>query len=299
MNLAPHTHGSDAPIACASLLVPPRTLDAASRLRFDRDGFVCIESMTTGDEIDRIREIYDAMFAARRGWEKGDFFDTRATNDEAEALRLPQMFWLSRYEPSLRETLYHRNATAIARQILGPTAELVWEFAIMKPPHVGGETPWHQDDAFFTVGTDYDTAVSFWLPLQDVNLLSGCMQYVPGSHLGPLLEHDSIGGDPRTHGLEAKAPDISGAIACPLVAGSAVMHHSRTLHYAGPNLADIPRRAYILEFAVRSRARMMREDHPWNKAKNTARTARERRSMPLRRRLIAQVRRTLLTRFDL
>ncbi len=173
------------------------------------------------------------------------------------------MNWLSKYEPSLRSSSFHRNALAIARELLGPKAELVWEFAMMKPAFTGGEASAHQDEASFTREADYSRAVSVWIPLQDVDLRNGCMEYVQGSHLEPLHPHRSVGGDTRAHGLEAIIPGSPTFTPVPLRAGHALIHHSRTLHYAGRNLSAVPRRAYILEFAVRSDKELMAEQHPW------------------------------------
>lgn len=267
----------------------PFALDATQRASYDRDGFLVLPAVATQAEIVRVRGIYDMLFSRKVGWETGDFFETSGDFEDAAPL-LPQMNWPSRYEPSLRECSFHRNALAVARELLGPRAELVWEFAIMKPALVGGETPAHQDDSFFTKETDYDHAISIWMPLQDVDRRNGCMEYAAGTHHGPLYPHQSIGGDPRAHRLEAIVRDRPAFTPVPLLAGDAVVHHSRTLHYAGPNTSPVPRRAYILEFAVRSKDQLVVEDYPWNQARQTAREARQRRSMPRLASIIARLR---------
>ena len=45
---------------------------------------------------------------------------------------------------------------------------------------------------------------------------------------------------------------------------AATIHHNRTLHYAGPNVSDIPRRAYILGFGVPATPRATPRRFPWN-----------------------------------
>lgn len=267
----------------------PMTLSMAQRAAYDRDGFLALPMIATPADVARVREIYDALFLKRCGWETGDFFETSGDFEEATPI-LPQMNWLSRYEPSLLESSFHRNALAIARELLGPKAELVWEFAMMKPAFTGGETPAHQDEASFTKGTDYDHAISFWMPLQDVDRRNGCMEYAPGSHLGPLHPHQSIGGDPLAHGLEVLIEERPAFTAVPLRAGDAVIHQSRTLHCAGANRSPVPRRAYILEFAVHSNSHLMLKDYPWNQSKRTARQARQRRSMSFKQVMIERLR---------
>ena len=268
----------------------PARLTSTQRADYDRDGYVAFPVIATQDDVLRVRAVYDTLFAEKRGWEKGDFFETGGDFGDAVPV-LPQMNWLSRYEPGLCDSSFHRNALGIARELLGPSAELVWEFAIMKPAFTGGETSAHQDEASFTRETDYSRAVTVWMPLQDVDLRNGCMEYVQGSHLGLLHPHRSVGGDVRAHGLEAIVPDSPTFTPVPLRAGDAVIHHSRTLHYAGRNLSTLPRRAYILEFAVRSDEQAMAESHPWILAKRTARDARQRSATPARQLVIERLRR--------
>jgi ectoine hydroxylase-related dioxygenase (phytanoyl-CoA dioxygenase family) len=69
------------------------------------------------------------------------------------------------------------------------------------------------------------------------------MQFVPRSHREPVQAHHSINYDPRIHGLEVDAAvDTMRAVACPLPAGGATIHHNRILHYAGPNTSDVTAR---------------------------------------------------------
>ena len=271
----------------------PARLSAQALDRYLRDGFVVIEGITTAEEIARARLAYDRLFAARHGFDRGEFFDTYSSDETHGELRLPQMFWPSHHDADLRDTLFERNATAIARQVLGGGAKLVWEFAMLKPAHTGAETPWHQDEAYFTRGTEYQDAVSFWLPLQDVGPHNGCMEFVPGSHREALLPHRRVGGDARAHGLEAMLAAPPRAEVCPLSVGSATLHHSRVMHHAGPNPSAEPRRAWILEYAVRDPARRLRHDHAWNRGRTTAREARELASLPLAARLRRILRRPL------
>jgi ectoine hydroxylase-related dioxygenase (phytanoyl-CoA dioxygenase family) len=256
----------------ASSLRPTLMLSQEQIEAFREEGYLSIPQITTAEEIAWIREIYDRLFDRRCGWGEGNFFDFTGTDDLQE-LSLPQMLLPSKYEPALEMTLFRINAAAVARQLLGPRAELVFEHAILKPPRVGPKTPWHQDQAFFPAGTNYES-LTVWMPLQDVTEASGCMKFIPRSHREPLLRHRAINDDSRVHGLEAIGVEERRAIACPLAAGGATVHDYRTLHGAGPNLSEVPRRAYALGFGVRSRRFLLREDYSWNAAKRTARQQR-------------------------
>lgn len=240
---------------------------------FHEQGYLAVPRITSDEEIGFMRGLYDRLFERRTGWEKGDFFDFAGDDGAGKVASVPQLLDPSKHEPALKSTMFRENAQAIAKQLLGPTAELVFEHAMLKPPRTGGETPWHQDEAFYPKFTNY-RSVTFWMPLQAVDLKNGCLDFVPGSNKGPLLPHRSINNDPRIHGLEAVGADAKLRVSCPLEVGGATIHHYRTLHHAGPNGSDGPRRAYALGFGVRSPQYTQRTEFPWNLEKATARMKR-------------------------
>jgi hypothetical protein len=64
------------------------------------------------------------------------------------------------------------------------------------------------------------------------------------------------------------------AVACPIPAGGCTIHHNRTMHYAGANKSEQPRRAYILGFGLPAKKRAVPGNFYWNKMKQTAREER-------------------------
>jgi ectoine hydroxylase-related dioxygenase (phytanoyl-CoA dioxygenase family) len=243
---------------------------------YHREGYLKLEAMTTQEEVAWLRGIYDSLFAARVGREAGDQFDLAGTDAEGQPAALPQILNPKKYAPELSDGLFRVNALAVARQLLGDDVEARGEHAIFKPARTGSETPWHQDEAYWNPDLDYES-LSIWIPLQEATVENGCMQFVPGSHLQQVASHHTINNDPRIHGLEVDAVDsvdTSTAVACPIPAGGATIHHNRILHYAGPNHSDIPRRAYILMFGLPPRKRAEGRDFYWNTQKETARQQR-------------------------
>lgn len=247
-----------------------------SRAQIDfyrENGYLAIPELMPTDEVGRIRGIYDRLFEARVGREVGDQFDLAGTDEEGVEAKLPQILGPSRYAPELLEGQYRLNLDHVVRQLLGPEGRVGGDHMIFKPARVGPETPWHQDQAYWDPAFDYES-LSVWIPLQEATVENGCMWFVPGSHRLDILPHDSIGHDPRVHGLEVEGADVSKAVACPLPAGGATFHHCRTLHYTGPNRSDVPRRAYIIGAGVPATLRAEPYDFYWNRRKQTAREAR-------------------------
>jgi len=72
--------------------------------------------------------------------------------------------------------------------ILGPNI-LLWsaEFFI-KGAHTDKIVSWHQDLTYWGLGETNDELTA-WLALSDVNVESGCMQFVAGSHHQQILPH--------------------------------------------------------------------------------------------------------------
>lgn len=261
-------------VSAATLSISPDVmLSTEQRESFEANGFLAIPEITTAGELAWMREIYDQLFDRRAGWETGDFFDFSGRDDESQELRLPQLLNPSRYVPALARTIFRANAEAIARQLLGQRAKLIFEHAMMKPALTGGETAWHQDAAFYARLTNY-RAITIWMPLQPVDGRNGCMEFIPGSHRRHLVAHRHVDGDPRIHGLEATGVEDAHAVPCHLPAGGATIHTDRTLHHAGANRSNDPRRAYALVFGVHGREYLLKHDHAWNTQGRTAREER-------------------------
>ncbi len=255
---------------------PTITLTPEQIQFYHTNGFLAIDSITTPEEIARLRTVYDRLFLQRAGREEGNQFDLAGTDEEGKEASLPQILGPRKYAPELADTLYEANALAISRQLLGADAQFGGDHAIFKPAHSGAPTPWHQDEAYWNPSINY-RSLSVWRPLQEATLENGCMQFVPGSQKMEVVTHRPIGGDARVHGLELYADvDLSTAVACPLPAGGATFHDSRTLHFTGANKSDVPRRAYILGFGLPGTPRTDGRRFPWNEAKHTARDERAR-----------------------
>lgn len=254
---------------------------------FDRDGYLTLRGITTADDLAELRDIYERMFRDKTGLADGNYFDLSAGGEEATVL--PQMTRMASYEPKLRHSLLWRNIGAVSRQLLGRTADYVFDHGIRKPPN-GPKTPWHQDFAYYGPGIRHRCA-TFWVPLHDATVENGCMWFVPGSHRGKLLEHHPINGDPRIHGLEIRDAEFGrlypadlrslagGTVSCPIKAGDCTVHNEMTIHGTGPNMTDEPRLAYALAFGVRMRRSRVTKDYPWNAVKQTVREQRQQQSL--------------------
>jgi hypothetical protein len=224
--------------------------------RYHELGFLVVDALTTEHEVVALQGVYDRLFDPDGPVTADDRYELAGDQDARPVL--PQILNPDRYAPELRETTAYRNAAELARRLLGDEAKPMGMHAIRKPPRDGGETPWHQDEAYWDPGFEHH-AISVWMPLQPATLDNGCMQFIAGSHRADVLEHRLI--NPESHGLVVSDDSVvTDPVPCPLPPGGATVHSGRTVHYAGPNTTDEPRRALIMAFFVEPR----RLDQPRN-----------------------------------
>jgi hypothetical protein len=258
------------PLPTATLDVTPTADEVAS---FVENGYLVVDRITTDDELVWLTEIYESVFSPDGAGGRLGPFDFGGEGDgnggDGPAL-LGQAFFPETTYPELLGTVYQRNARRYAAALLGvDIGELSsWSHMIRKLPG-GREAPWHQDEAYWDPELSYH-ALGCWLPLHDVTVDMGAMQFIPGSHREGLRHHSHIDDDPVLHLLVADGVDTSRAAACPLPAGGATFHHHRTLHHTAVNVTDRPRLAFPTEFQTPPR-RVASPDHrPWVDAHRAA-----------------------------
>lgn len=109
-----------------------------------------------------------------------------------------------------------------------------------KPPNYK-MTSAHQDNAYFE-SDEY--VYTFWIPLQDVDVLNSCMFYVPKSHLDGLVEHKPIGTNVRVRtgkkgvSLYSDYYKNKEFVKVPMKMGEILVHDKDCMHFSSPNLSD-------------------------------------------------------------
>ena len=227
---------------------------------FEENGFLVVPQITTREELDWLTEVFLAVLddnagtgVFEPGYEPGQEGPPRIQQSIGPEIRIPELL----------ETTFRRNAMHFAAALLGESADdlTTWGHMIRKPAGLSRPAPWHQDQAYWEPELEYH-ALGCWLPLHEVSVERGCMQFIPGSHKGSLLHHRHL-GVPASNLLLADGVDASTAVACPLPAGGATFHHHLTLHYTAPNTTDLDRLAFPMEFQLMPRRREKGTVWPW------------------------------------
>lgn len=207
-----------------------QSLDEDLVADYRRDGFVHVPGVFSRDDAARFREAaVAAQHTVRDNW-GGDAF--------------VQMLQLWQQDETLRELTLDTNLAELATRLAGTPLRLWHDQLLIKPPHNGAATEFHQDQPYWPhEGSRH--ALSAWVALVDVPVERGCMTFIPGSqwHRG-LRAQDLTDSDD----LFSIAPDLvwDKRVTVPLRAGDCTFHNAFLAHTATPNHTDDPRVAHVV-----------------------------------------------------
>jgi len=206
------------------------TLDEETISAYRRDGVVRIRNIITADEAARFR---DATTAATRVAE--DNFTGSAIFNQYVNI------W--RQDDVLRELTLDSRLAAAATALAGVPLRLWHDQLLIKPPHNGAATEFHQDAPYWPHGGSRHS-LSVWVALVDVPVERGCMTFIPGSHDHKDLRRQDLSD---RDDLFRASPDLrwEERTTIPLRAGDCTFHNAYLAHSATPNLTDDPRIAHV------------------------------------------------------
>ncbi len=223
-----------------SLLTPDEV--AAYR----RDGFVVMRNLLGPRNI---AACIDALTGLARGtiparethlmFESGH--DAATMTGEERELRIRKYMDFTNDAPALKAAANSRRLHLALDQILGQGRVLFQEMALVKPPRIGSEKPWHQDAAYFRI-TDPGMVVGVWIALDPALNMNGCMEMVAGTHLDGGVPHVHENDFNRCRIIPEKLR-VRERVAVEMQPGDALIFHSLVHHFTAPNKSDLRRRA--------------------------------------------------------
>lgn len=201
------------------------------------NGYLLVEDVVTPEQLERMQSITAELIErSRQVSASNDLYDLDIGHS-AETPKLTRIKLPHKQDPFFWEVLKNSGITSTLQQLVGPNAVLQTSKLNTKAPGGGAAVEWHQDWAFYPHTND--DLLAFGVFLEDVTEDNGPLQVIPGSHKGPILNHNSDEGifcgalDPNDPEFEQeKAVTITGR------AGSMSVHHVRTVHGSAPNVSD-------------------------------------------------------------
>ena len=149
--------------------------------------------------------------------------------------------------------------TRIAESLLGKACIPIHSEYFGKPGRGAAATPAHQDHIFYNSHFDDEPAITFWIPLQSVDVGLGALEYgTPCPSQGELLPHRLSPCADFGQELEDASPFEF--IAAPVGLGDILVHHSYVVHRSAPMAGEGPRRVFALNFRGSSFRQRLRQE---------------------------------------
>ncbi|SDC28143.1 Ectoine hydroxylase-related dioxygenase, phytanoyl-CoA dioxygenase (PhyH) family [Paenibacillus sp. UNCCL117] len=223
---------------------------------YKRQGYVAVERLLSGETVRSATEalmnlIFEDAKEARIQYTKPK---SELHNKEEQELAVRKVHDYVPSDETLTRIAYDPELIAKLRLILGDEPVLAQNMALLKPPHGGGEKPWHQDMAYGPLAYD-KPVVGVWIALDEAALDNGCMHVIPRSHMDGGVPHYAV----RDWQICDTNVRVEHDVAVPLPPGGALFFHGMLHHGTPPNGSDKRRRALQFHYAGQS-SRKVRPD---------------------------------------
>jgi phytanoyl-CoA hydroxylase len=221
-------------------------LSAEQIAAYRRDGFVAVDRLLTSAEVAELQQVTDQFVEQSRAvTAHTDVFDLEPGHTP-ESPRLRRLKAPHRQHPVYDRLLRDERILDLVAQLIGPGIRFNNTKLNMKSPGFGSPVDWHQDWAFYPHTNDDLLAVG--IAIDDMMVENGCLMVVPGSHLGPTLNHHHEGVFVGAVGDADAASAAERAVPIELHAGGISLHHARLMHGSAPNTSSRPRRFLLFEY---------------------------------------------------
>ncbi len=246
----------------APTLPDPGALDEAHIAAYHRDGFVAMEHLLSPHEVETAKAALSDLIHGRvPGYtdfspeaEYRDQWDSMTPEERARVVR--RVIFFVEYEKRLQSLALGRTVQGVLERLMGEPCHLIQDMALLKPPFIGREKPWHQDMAYFAWGPP-EKIIGVWIALDAATAENGCMHVVPGTHrAGPV---------PHVHKRDCQLPDerveVERDVIVPLAPGGALFFSSLLHHGTPPNNSPQGRWALQFHYATQSAHPIDRAQH--------------------------------------
>lgn len=228
---------------------------------FSENGYLAVEQWLSPSRLDTALDALMSLLDGANPDFKGVVYEKIARDHDLVGMPATRKqdfvrkFWrFVEFHPSLMELALDPELLGVVKSLIGETPLLFQDMALLKPPRIGREKPWHQDHAYFNY--DLDTRVAgAWIALDEATEDNGCMVIVPGSHRkGPVIHFSRR--DWQICDTDARQDP---PVAVPLPPGG-VLFFASLLHHGTPtNRSDSRRRAVQFHYCPESARKQAHE----------------------------------------
>ncbi len=216
---------------------------------YNKNGFIVLENVLTKVQLNKTKKIInDLINNSRKINVSDDIYDLEEDHsyENPRLSRIKQPHLVHRYFLKLIKNTYITN---VLKDLLGNDIILKSSKLNTKFEKGGSAVEWHQDWAFYPHTNDDVLAVG--VMLDNVELNNGPLMVIPGSHKGPVLNHNNSDGV-FCGAIDPLDKDFNFSKAVPLLgkAGSISIHHARLLHGSSKNKSLFKRMVLFYELSA-------------------------------------------------
>ncbi len=218
-----------------------------------QQGFISINNVLNQSEVAQSIEAIMHLGMVDSNGAKLQFVkpESELKTTEERELGLRKIHEFVKVEERLHQIAYHPAIISTISKIFGEEPKLIQDMALLKPPHGGGEKPWHQDMAYGNL-TYTKAAIGVWIALDEATVDNGCMHVIPGSHQEGATPHYAI----RDWQLCDSQVPVERDVVVPLESGGAIFFHGMLYHGTPSNFSHMRRRALQFHYAPASAERV-------------------------------------------
>ncbi len=217
----------------------PYPLTQVDRQRFREDGFIRLSGVLDAATLADCEREITALTLAHDS-HAGVPMEARDTYSRA----FIQVGNLWTKGAQARRLTFSRRLARIAAELLETRGVRLWhDQALYKEPS-GGFTPWHADQQYWPMASGL--SVTAWIPLHAVPLEQGPLSFGRGSHRKRIGRDLPISDESERLIREAVAREKIVEVTEPFAVGDVSFHLGWTLHRAGPNTTDSPRKVHTI-----------------------------------------------------
>jgi len=222
--------------------VTPEQID-----RFHEQGFLAIDNAFTPAEVQAaLAGMIDVIGGKYPGYRGIQFeaaarplLPTLSPDQKQDVIRKISHF--TQWDARLHAIATHARMLSLCERLIDDKPGMFEDKALIKPPKIGREKPWHQDHAYWNLPFDAKV-VTAWIALDEATLENGCLFVIPGSHReGPVVHFKR-----RDWQICDDQVQRARVVAAPLKPGGVLLFNSYLQHGTPANAS--PRRRRALQF---------------------------------------------------
>ncbi len=232
--------------------------------RYQREGYLTAPAITSHEQLATMRLEADRLlalcghesdrYAKRIEWESDHLAEGERAGMDRVIRKLEPISDLS---ATFHDFAFSEGITGPVSTIFGEPVELFEDKLNLKLPG-GSAYPWHQDWACCW-RAHTDRLITCFIYLDDADAANGCLQVVPGSHLGKPILPFKAGS---RFEIDPAYIDQKKVVPVPLRAGEMIFFDPYLLHYSDLNRSQTPRRAIIYTYNPASLGKINKQRFP-------------------------------------